>query len=437
MPRNTMNILAIGGSDPSSGAGVQSDIRAAAALGDHCFGVITAVTSQNSSRFFAAEPVSAGMIQKQIDSILSDFAVNVISIGMVYDSSTIRVIRSSLKNLGIPIIIDPVITSTTGGTLLRKSAFADFKKMLVPLAHTITPNVREAEMLSGARIRNLDGLRKGAERIVALGAENVVITGHRFVKNKVSDFVYGGGEVRSIPGRIVLGQNHGSGCNFSIALAHQVARKSSLIDAVRFAKKFTIDAIESAQKIGRGASITRPKMDAVKSELYSAILKFQMMEGAAHLIPEVQTNFVFARKDPKKITDVVGVRGRIVKTGDSVTMAGDLEYGGSRHVATAILTVQKKFRQTRSAINVKFDEKTIRKMRESNYMVLNYDRRKEPQRSKSRENSTIMWGIADAIKNTKFPPDAVYHKGDVGKEPMIIMFGTSPSDVLEKIKSIT
>lgn len=432
-----MNILAIGGSDPSSGAGVQSDIRAAAALGDHCFGVITAITSQNSSRFFAAEPVSAGMIQKQIDSILSDFVVDVISIGMVYDSKAIRVIRSSLKNIEIPIIIDPVITSTTGGTLLRRSAFADFKKMLVPLAHTITPNVREAEMLSGVRIRNPDGLRRGAERIAEMGAENVVITGHRFVKNKVSDFVYGGGEVVSIPGRMVLGQSHGSGCNFSIALAHKIARRSNLVDAVRFAKKFTFDAIESAQKIGRGARITRPKMDAVKSELYSAILRFQGMEGAANLIPEVQTNFVFARQNPKSITDVAGVRGRIVRTGDSVTMAGDLEYGGSRHVATAILTVQKKFRQTRSAINVRFDDRTIIKMRERNYTVLNYDRRKEPQRSRSRENSTIMWGIADAIKNAKFPPDAVYHKGDVGKEPMIIMFGTNPSDVLEKIKSIT
>jgi len=431
-----MNILAIGGSDPSSGAGVQSDIRAAAALGDHCFGVITAITSQNSSRFFAAEPVSAGMIQKQIDSILSDFAVDVVSIGMVYDSKAIKVICSCLRKIGVPIIIDPVITSTTGGTLLRRTALADFKEMLVPLAHAITPNVREAEILSGRKIRDLKGLRKGAERIAALGAENVVITGHRFEKNRVSDFVYGKGKVQSIPGRVIPGKNRGSGCNFSIALAHQIARKSNLVDAVRFAKKFTFDAIESSQKIGRGARITSPRIDAVKSELLSAILKFQTMEGAARLIPEVQTNFVFARQDSKRITDVAGVRGRIVKTGDSVTTAGDVEYGGSRHVATAILTAQKRFRHTRSAINVKFDERTVRKMKGMGYTVLSYDRKKEPRGSRSKENSTVMWGVADAIKNARSPPDAVYHKGDVGKEPMIIIFGTNPSDVLEKIKSV-
>ncbi len=431
-----MNILAIGGSDPSSGAGIQSDIRAASALGAHCFGVITAVTSQNSSRFFASEPVSAGMIRKQIDAILLDFAVDVVNIGMVHDSNSIKAICSSLKKVQSPVVIDPVITSTTGGTLLRRDALADYVSKMVPLAHVITPNVREAEILSGVRIRDYDGLRRAAERIAEIGAENVVITGHRFERGRIGDFVYSGGMAQSISGVAVAGRNHGSGCNFSIALAHQVAGGHGVVDSVRFAKKFAFDAIRASRKIGRGTKITRPKMDALRLELQSAIMRFQSMDGAASLIPEVQTNFVYARNGAKKITDVVGVRGRIVRAGDSVIVAGNLEYGGSRHVATAVLAAQRKFRQIRSAANIRFDENTIKKMRKRNCTVLNYDRSKEPMQKKARENSTVMWGIQNAIRNAQSAPDAVYHRGDVGKEPMIIVFGTGPSDVLEKIKSV-
>lgn len=376
------------------------------------------------------------MIKRQIDSILSDFAVDVINIGMVYDSNSIRAICSSLKRAQIPVVLDPVITSTTGGTLLRRDAMADYARQMVPLAHVITPNVREAEILSGTRIRDYEGLGRAAEKIAGMGAENVVITGHRFERGRIGDFVYSGGTAQSVSGRVVAGRNHGSGCNFSIALAHQVAGGHGMVDSVRFAKKFAFDSIRSSLKIGHGAKITRPRMDALRSELQLAIMQFQAMRGAARLIPEVQTNFVYARSGAKKITDVAGVRGRIVRAGDSVIVAGNLEYGGSRHVATAVLAAQKKFRQIRSAANIRFDEGTIEKMLERRCTVLNYDRSREPPQKKARENSTVMWGMQSAIRDARSAPDAVYHRGDVGKEPMIIIFGTSPSDVLEKIKSV-
>jgi hydroxymethylpyrimidine/phosphomethylpyrimidine kinase len=430
-----VNILSIGGSDPSSGAGIQSDIKAASALGANCFSVVTAITSQNSAKFVGVEPVLSETVGKQIDSVLSDFEIDVINIGMVYDSKIIETIHSKIKNQKIPIIIDPVIKSTTGGVLLKKSAVNPFKKLLIPLAHTITPNVREAEILAGMKISKLDDLAKAARKLAQLGAKNVVITGHTFVKNMISDFVYEGKKQYSVSGKKVVEETHGSGCNFAIALAYSVAQKKPLLESVRFAKRFAYDAIRESQALGSGVKITSPKKDAIKEELSSAIRDFVSLNGVYLLIPEVQTNFVFSKQNPKSINDIVGVAGRIVRAGNRVVVAGDIEYGGSRHVASAVLAMQKKFPQTRSALNLRFDHDVLRRLQRF-AKTSSYDRAKEPAKSKLREDSTISWGVQQAIKNSKHPPDIIYHKGDFGKEPMIIVFGKNPKDVVARVSKI-
>lgn len=429
-----MNILSIGGSDPSSGAGIQSDIKAAVSLGVNCFSVVTAVTAQNSVGFFGTEIISPKTVALQLDSVLSDFAMDAVSIGMVYDSKTMQVIHSKLKKLEAPIIVDPVVRSTTGGILMKKSAVASFKKTMVPLAHTITPNVKEAELFSGIAIRSFDDLSKAAKRLVGFGAKNVIITGHTFANNKISDFVYENGKQHSISARKLAGTVHGSGCNFAFALAYSIAQKKPLLESAKFAKEFVYRAIKSSQRVGHGIKITEPT-DTILVELDSAIKEFQSLKNVFSLIPEVQTNFVFSKQNPKSLNDIAGVSGRIVRSGKNVLVAGDLEYGGSRHVASAVFTMQKKFPQIRSALNIKFDEKLIKKFQRQN-TVSNYDRTQEPPKSKLKEGSSISWGIHHAIKKSKSPPDVVYHKGDYGKEPMIIVFGKTPRDVVSKIANI-
>lgn len=430
-----MNILSIGGTDPSSGAGIQSYIRAASILGANCFSVVTAITSQNSVRFSDVEAVSPKGVERQLDSILEDFDIDVINIGMVYDSKIIEKIHSKIKNQNALIVLDPVIKSTTDGTLLKKSALAAFKRLLLPLSFVITPNVKEAELLSGIRIAKFDDLVKAARKLASLGARNVVITGHIFTKNKISDFVYENGKQYSISGKKIKGESHGSGCNFAIALAYSIAQKKSISESVKFAKEFVYQAIKSSQGLGHGIKITNPKRDTIKAELRSAINEFENLNGIHTLIPECQTNFVFAKQNSKSLTDIVGVAGRIVRAGNKVVVAGDLEYGGSRHVATAVLTMQKKFPQIRAALNLRFDEKLIKKFQKTN-KISSYDRTKEPLSSKLKENSSIVWGIQTAIKNSKYPPDVIYHKGDFGKEPMIIVFGKNPKEVITKISKV-
>jgi len=429
-----LNILAIGGSDPSSGAGIQADIRAASALGDHCFCVVTAITAQNTSTFVGTEPVSPVMIKRQIESVLADHTVDAVSIGMVYDSATISKIRTCLKGVTAPVIVDPVMVSTTGGVLLKEAAISSMKKLLLPIAHTVTPNVREAEMLSSISIRGLDDLKDAAKKITALGAKNAVITGCELEVGRISDFVFDGSRYHIISGRKMDVQTHGSGCNFAIALSHAVAQKKDIVAAVRLAKEFTFEAIRGAKALGRGVMITDPKKDVLLEDLAAAIAKFQEMSGAASLIPEVQTNFVYAKPDAESAEGVAGVLGRIVKVGDRVAVAGGIQYGGSRHVGAAVLAMRKRFPKIRSAVNIKFDEATLKKMRRAGMKIKSYDRTEEPHATKSKENGTVSWGIESAVKKSSSAPDAVYHTGDIGKEPMIIVFGRNPRDVIAKLK---
>ncbi|NOS61788.1 MAG: bifunctional hydroxymethylpyrimidine kinase/phosphomethylpyrimidine kinase [Nitrosarchaeum sp.] len=431
-----MNLLSIGGSDPSSGAGIQSDIKTFDSLNAHGLTVITAITGQNTSSFGMIEPVSQKILKNQLDSVISDFKIDGIKIGMVYNSEIIKTIYRELRNIKIPIILDPIIKSTTGGLLIEKIAIKDFKKFLIPLATVITPNKFEAEYLSEIKIGSKKSLQKAAKKIQDMGAKNIVITGLE-TNGQISDFILEEKSQYTISGKKIPKINHGSGCNYSSSLLFSLVNGTSLKEAVKFSKQFTYDSIKNAKNIGYGIDITQIKnKDTIHTELNHAINKFVGIKNIYKSIPECQTNFVFSKKEPKSIKDILGVSGRIVKTGNTVTVAGDLSYGGSKHVATALITINKKFPDVRSAINLKYNKETISKLRKERLLVSSYDRTTEPKNVKTKEGSSIEWGIKYAIKNLKEPPDVIYHKGDFGKEPMVIIFARTPALIIEKISKL-
>ena len=432
-----MHILSIAGSDPSSGAGIQGDIKTYSALGTYGLTVVTAITSQNTMKFFKIEEVSADMIKNQIESVLSDFEIDAIKIGMVYSSTIIKAIYSRLKRTKIPIVLDPVFESTTGGILLREDALPDFKSMLVPLCFVITPNVLEAKRLTGMRIRTRNDVRQAATKIRQMGAKNVVIKGGHLNGNVVTDFVLEGSRFYTFSGKRISRINHGGGCSFSASLAVSLAKGRSLRDSVKFAKEFTVESIKNSQKVGKGLSIVKAdNVDKIEENLTHAITDFITLKNAYKLIPECQTNFVFSKSNPKSLNDVLGVSGRIVKAGKTIVMAGSLKYGSSKHVASAVLELTKKFPNVRSAMNIKYDNKLIRRGIANKFFVLSYDRTLEPHKTKSKEGNTISWGIRNAIKNAKSPPDLIFHRGDVGKEPMILLFAREPKEILTKLTKL-
>jgi hydroxymethylpyrimidine/phosphomethylpyrimidine kinase len=355
---------------------------------------------------------------------------------MVYNSKIIKVLYHQLKKSRVPIVIDPVFKSTTGGILIESSAIKDFKKFIIPLATVITPNKFEAEIISKTKINSKNILEKVAKIIQKMGSKNVVITGIEEKNNQISDFVLEKNNQYFISGRKISKINHGSGCNFSAAIIFALAKNKSIKESVKFAKEFTYNSIKNAKKLGMGIAITDIQdYDKINSELSGAINKFVEIKNIYKNIPECQTNFVYSKPRPKSTKDVLGISGRIVKAGKHAVVAGNLTYGGSKHVATALLTMNKKFPQICSAINIKYQNLTISKIKKSKLTVSSYDRNQEPKNVKFK-GSTIEWGIKNAIKNSKKASDVIYHKGSFGKEPMIIVFGETPSNVLKKILKI-
>ena len=421
-----MNVLSIGGSDPSSGAGIQSDIKTFENHGVYGLTVITAITSQNTKKISKILPISSEIIKSQLESVLNDFKIDAIKIGMLYDKSIIKIVYSVIKKQKCPIVVDPIIESTTKTILLKKSAIKDYKKMIIPLATIITPNKQEAKILAGT-----SSIQEAAKKIQRLGAKNVIITGYNESKKVIEDFVLESGKEYILKGKKIEIINHGSGCNYSASIASSLALKKSIHDAAQHAKEYVFQSIKNSKKVGKGVNVTYKKISKIQKELSNSIIDFQNIKNSSKLIPECQTNFVFSKIKPKKINNVLGVSGRLVKAGDKIIQAGELTYGGSQHVATAVIKVSKKFPEIRSAINIKYEPSLITKAKKQGMKVISYDREKESKNSKQKENSSISWGISSCLKSTK--PDMIYHKGDIGKEPMIIIFGTNPEQVVKKI----
>ena len=432
-----MNLLSIGGSDPSSGAGIQSDVKIFTKFNVQCLTAITAITSQNTSNFGKIEPVTKKILENQLESLISDFKIDGIKIGMVYNSEIIKTIYQYFKKSDIPIVVDPVIKSTTGGMLIEKSSIIDFKKYIIPLATIITPNKFEAEILTKSKINSKNKPEKIAKMIQKMGAKNVIITGLEEKNNKISDFVLEANKKYFLNDKKISKINRGSGCIHSSMALYGIIKFKNIKKSLEFAKQVTLNSIKNSKRVGKGFEVTNfDELDSNRIELTKAIEDFTKIKNIFENIPECQTNFVFSKHKPKSIKEILGISGRIVKAGKEVIVAGELEYGGSKHVATALLSVNKKYSKVQSAINLKFRESTILKIKKMKWNTYDYDRSQEPENIK-KNGSTIEWGIKNAIKNSKKAPDVIFHKGDFGKEPMIILFGETPEAIIKKIQKLS
>ena len=430
-----MNVLVVGGSDTSSASGIQGDIKTLAELGVYSPSIITAVTSQNTVKYHSTHALSKEIIKDQFYSILCDFKIDAVKIGMVYNSEIIQQIHSEIKDLDAHIILDPVIKSTTHGEIIKSEAIDDYKKLLLPLAHSITPNVYEASVLTGLKLQTKQNVTQAAQLILKMGVKHVIITGNEFEANIISDLIVWENSEKILSNRKIDMENRGGGCRFACALAMQIAKECEITRAVKFAQKFTISSIKHAQKYTSGTSIVEScSKDHLRLSL--AIEDFLNIDHVSKIIPECQTNFVYSKSNPESISDILGLKGRIVKTGDTAMQAGKLEYGSSKHVASAVLAMMKKFKGVRSAVNIKYSNEIIIRAKKIGLIVAKYDRSCESVEQKMQEGNTVFWGITDAIKHAQEAPDLIYHTGDHGKEPMMLIFATEPYRVILKINKL-
>lgn len=250
-------ILTIAGSDSSGGAGIQADLKTFSALGTFGMSVITAITAQNTQGVFAVENTTSSMVSAQIDAIFDDIEVDAVKVGMVSQTEIITVIAEKLKEYNAPnVVIDPVMISKSGYHLLEPEAKEALIKELVPLAFIVTPNIPEAEELTGMKITGYEEMEKAAIMIWKMGAKYVLIKGGHLTED-ATDILYDGEDFHYYPSTRVKTKNtHGTGCTLSSAIAANLGKGKIISEAVRDAKKYITGAIENALTIGKGVGPT-------------------------------------------------------------------------------------------------------------------------------------------------------------------------------------
>ncbi|MCE5285681.1 MAG: bifunctional hydroxymethylpyrimidine kinase/phosphomethylpyrimidine kinase [Pelosinus sp.] len=250
-------VLTIAGSDSSAGAGIQADLKTFAAHGVYGLSVITAVTAQNTQGVTAVENLTNAIVAKQLEAIFSDIAVDAVKIGMVSQAKTISVIAEKLTEYKAPqIVVDTVMVSSSGYPLLEPKAQQVLVRELLPLAAVVTPNIPEAEVLSGLKIRSCDDMKEAACCIREMGPQHVLVKGGHALGDPV-DVLFDGAEFTILSGkRINTKHTHGTGCTLSSAIAANLAKGLSAAEAVCRAKEFITMAIEHSLDIGRGAGPT-------------------------------------------------------------------------------------------------------------------------------------------------------------------------------------
>lgn len=249
--------LTIAGSDSSGGAGIQADLKSFSANGVFGMSVITAVTAQNTQGVYAVEDISTAVIQKQIEAIYEDIQVDAVKVGMVSRIETIDIISGHLKKYHAEkIVIDPVMVSKSGFHLLQPEAVNALIEKLLPIATIVTPNIPEAEIITGMSIKNPKDMEKAAGQIYQMGPENVLVKGGHLT-DQATDVLFNGDDYLHLAAeRIPTKNTHGTGCTLSAAITANLAKGYGIVDAVRDAKDYLTIAIKHSLDIGKGVGPT-------------------------------------------------------------------------------------------------------------------------------------------------------------------------------------
>lgn len=248
-------VLSIAGSDSSGGAGIQADLKAMSAIGVFGTSAITAITAQNTCEVRAIQGIDPAIVRQQIEAVLDDLPCRTVKLGMLYARPTIEAIADCLAHYRLDhIVLDPVMVSTSGCRLIEEEAIEAVKSLLLPRATLVTPNIPEAEILSGMPVTNEREMELAAQRLFRIGCRAVLIKGGHLEGAESYDLLFTpqAAPVRYTSPRVATRNTHGTGCTFSSAIASYLALGHTLPDAVAAAKSYLTRALEAGADVSIG-----------------------------------------------------------------------------------------------------------------------------------------------------------------------------------------
>ncbi len=433
--------LTIAGSDPTGGAGIQSDIRTMSAMGVIGTSAITAITAQNLEEITGILPVEPPMVAAQIDAAIRGIGSDAVKTGMLVNRNIVRAVADTLEQFNSFLVIDPVIRSSSGTALLDEGGVSALTELLIPRASLLTPNVREAEVLSGMPVRNKAEALSAGNAIRAMGAGAVLITGLCEEQGWITDMLIGDTVEEFRSPRHMGKDPHGTGCMLSAAITAHLARGTELIEAVRRSESLMRRAILHSLDMGRGLLLDPLIHLRNEAERFSTLKEVRrcvdvlVRENIIELIPEVSSNFVTVLPYAVSLDEAAGIEGRIVRLKDRVH-AHEPWFGVSDHVARFLLEIRRSDPDMNSSMNIKLSPEIEKRCSDLGLSVSHAPREMEPEDSRGREGSTMDWAATYVMKGRDTAPDIIIDRGAFGKEPMIRILARSSRSLLKKVLDI-
>jgi hydroxymethylpyrimidine/phosphomethylpyrimidine kinase len=251
----TFKALTIAGSDSGGGAGIQADLKTFQELGVYGMSALTAITAQNTLGVQGVYPLSVEAVKEQMKSIADDLSPHALKTGMLFNAEIITAVAESVETYSWEkLVVDPVMIAKGGASLLQQESVQALIEKLIPLAYVITPNIPEAEVLTGMKMNTDEDLRKAAVYLHNMGAKHVVIKGgHAARSDEAVDVLFDGNDFYEFSSpRFQTEHTHGTGCTFAAAVTSELAKGKVLYDSVKTAKAFITAAIENELGIGNG-----------------------------------------------------------------------------------------------------------------------------------------------------------------------------------------
>ena len=252
-PAEQTRVLTIAGSDSGGGAGIQADLKTMALLGSFGMSAITVLTAQNTLGVHGVFPAPPAFVTQQIELVVADIGADTVKTGMLYSSDIAACVAGLLERFGLAAVVDPVMIAKGGATLLRKEAMTVVREQLLPRTFLLTPNLPEAEALTGMTIGTLAEMEAAGRHLCAMGVRHVLIKGGHRDDGDATDLLVSGATVLPLPGeRIATTSTHGTGCSYAAARATLLAQGDALPIAAQRAKQFIDAAIRNAVPLGKG-----------------------------------------------------------------------------------------------------------------------------------------------------------------------------------------
>ena len=247
-------VLIIAGSDSSGGAGIQADTKTVTALGSYATTAITAVTAQNTKGVKKVIPIPSKIVEKQLKMILEDIGTQSVKIGMLHNSTIIKSVYKVLKKFKLRnVVLDPVMIAKSGTKLIDGKSIYHLKKLLLPLCTLVTPNIPEAEVLTGCSISTKEDMIYAAKKILNMGSKNVLLKGGHLKKNMIFDILATKKELKIFSRKKIKSKNtHGTGCTLSSALATCLSQKKGIFQSCKLSLRYVNKAINFAPRYGKG-----------------------------------------------------------------------------------------------------------------------------------------------------------------------------------------